>query len=453
LKAVLPQFADFDLFAHNTFPGGIPNLWLHTHWGTLTAALDSANVEAVAAAMPGIDEHEFRRCVKGPRPVDEDIDGTMLRQALAEHRGNFNMGDSASVVAFQDDAGGCNQGREIDRCLDPKRLSIYARRAAIENSGTPICYWAGWFDAGTAEGALNLFETFANPMHVVVGPWNHGRRYFQDPLSAQPTPEPITAEENFSDLLRHIESCVGGDGPGLGQRRLDYYTLGSNRWRTTTQWPPLGVVSQVFYLGESRQLASAVSPRPGSDSYTIDSTATTGIRNRWHTQIGCRPVIHEDRRDADARLLVYNSEPLSAALEIVGNPIAYLDISSDRPQLDLFVYLELIAADGSVRLITEGCLRGIHRKVANDYVAYRQFGPAHTFERRDATPIEPGVVSTFAVGLLPIAIEVPAGYRLRLAIAGADRDTFASPAEPLATIEVHRGPRHLSRLELPVLAR
>jgi uncharacterized protein len=453
LKAVLPQFADFDLFAHNTFPGGIPNAWLHRHWGALTAALDRADVDAVAAALPGIDPHEFKASVAGPRPVDDDADGSLLRQALREHRCNFNMTESADVV-FQDDAAARNADWDIDLCLDATRLSVYSRRAAIESSRVPVIYWAGWFDAGTAEGALNLFQSFSNPLHVIIGPWNHGRRFFQDPFAPDARPRPIALDENFADIHRHCESQIRRERATPESHKLDYYTLGANRWRTISQWPPPAAVNTPFYLDAQNKLSTEMPAQAGCDRHMLDSTASTGVSNRWHTQIGCPPVIHEDRRGEDAKLLTYDSEPLQRALEITGNPVVHLDLSADRPDLDVFVYLEMILPEGDVRLLTEGCLRAVHRKLASPQaLGYRQSRPAHSFERRDASPLEPGVIATLTIGLLPISIEIPAGFRLRLAIAGADRDTFgSSPATASASIELQRGARHASRLELPIVA-
>jgi putative CocE/NonD family hydrolase len=451
LRAVLPQFADFDLFAHNTYPGGIPNAWLHRNWGTLTAALDSNDVAAVAVALPGVDASEFTRLVRGPRPVDGDAGGMMLQQAQIEHRRNFNMRESTGAVVYQDDAATHNAGRDIDLALDSRQLSIYSRQAAIGSSAVPIVYWAGWFDAGTAEGALALFENFSNPMHVIIGPWNHGRRYLQDPFCSPEQPQPLAIEENFSDIFGHIESFMRGDVPVSAQRRLDYYTFGSNRWRTTTQWPPPGIVSTQLYFGGGKQLLTENSEGSGHDSYSIDLTASTGTRNRWHTQIGCPPVVHEERRGEDEKLLTYDSDELPRGLEISGNPVVHLDVSCDRPSVDLFVYLEMISPDGSVRLITEGCLRALHRKLADVPLPYRQFRPEHSFEQRDSSPLRPGAISTLSIGLLPISIEIPAGFRLRIAIAGADCDTFAVP-DAAASIDLHWGPRHASRLELPTLA-
>lgn len=451
LKVIAPQFADFDIYRHNLFPGGIANGWLHDNWGRLTAAMDRGDVTAMSRLLPGIDGDSFRRLVRGPRPVDDDADGALVRQAIAGHAANFNMAAADLNFDCVDDAGRQNTGAFPDALFDSHRLSIYSHQSAIERSGVPIVYWAGWFDAGTADGALNLFASFSNPMRVIIGPWSHGRRFLQDPFVPNGKPSAIDLDENFEDVRQAVESCLAGKG--IIGRRLDYYTLGENRWKSTTQWPLPQSTPTRFYLADSRQLSLAQPQHDdGSDSYVMDEAATTGTENRWHTQIGCMPVSHEDRRQADARLLTYDSMPLDQDMEITGHPIVHLYLMSNRVDVALFAYLEMIMPDGNVRLLTEGCLRAGHRKLLENDVGYRKFGPVHSFRREDIMPLAPDGMALLSFALLPISIRIPRGFRLRLAIAGADRDTFKPmPDADGAAIAIGRSRMFASYLELPVI--
>jgi putative CocE/NonD family hydrolase len=213
LKVITPQFADIDLYAHNLAPGGVVNTWLRDAWGRFTAALDRADVAGVAACLPGIDVAQFIAAVRGPSPVDEDPERVLLQRALADHQANFNMAHALPDDFCADDA-----QRLPGRFFDVAALGIAGRRAAVESSRVPIHCWAGWFDAGTAQGALALFEQFDNPMRVLIGPWNHGRRHLQDPLGDE-WPKALPLEENFSDIRAAIESSLsmpdGRQAPGL----------------------------------------------------------------------------------------------------------------------------------------------------------------------------------------------------------------------------------------------
>ncbi|MCZ7678077.1 MAG: hypothetical protein M5U28_04600 [Sandaracinaceae bacterium] len=74
--------------------------------------------------------------------------------------------------------------------------------------------------------------------------------------------------------------------------------------------------------------------------------------------------------------------------------------------------------------------------------------PPRAFTRADATPLEAGRVVEMAFDLLPISWLFARGHRVRLAIAGADRDHFEvlSPR----TFRLHRSDAHPSRVELPI---
>ena len=78
--------------------------------------------------------------------------------------------------------------------------------------------------------------------------------------------------------------------------------------------------------------------------------------------------------------------------------------------------------------------------------------PHHTFAKKDAMPLESGQVAELKFALQPISVLVKKGHRLRVAIAGHDKETFIRiPAEGAPTIAVQRNKRGLSSIELPVI--
>ena len=69
-------------------------------------------------------------------------------------------------------------------------------------------------------------------------------------------------------------------------------------------------------------------------------------------------------------------------------------------------------------------------------------------------PLVPGQVAELKFGLQPISVLVKKGHRLRVAIAGHDKDTFIRvPAEGTPTVAVQRNSRGLSMIDLPVIKR
>jgi putative CocE/NonD family hydrolase len=211
--------------------------------------------------------------------------------------------------------------------------------------------------------------------------------------------------------------------------------------------------ADAWYLGPGGSLArTAPRAEGGRDRYRVDSTAGTGTTSRWRGLLR-GDVDYGDRAEPDRTLLTYTSEPLTADLEVTGHPVAYLHVTSTASDGAFFVYLEDVYPDGRVGYITEGQLRAIHRKVGGDNPLYPHAAPYHSMLRRDAMPLVPGAPAELAVELIPTSYLFRAGHRVRIAIAGADRDNFiAVPAAP-PTIEVLRTPAHPSRVVLPVIPR
>ena len=102
----------------------------------------------------------------------------------------------------------------------------------------------------------------------------------------------------------------------------------------------------------------------------------------------------------------------------------------------------------------EGELRALHRRVSKGQSPTKLPIPYHSFLSKDAMPLVPGQMAELKFGLQPISVLVKKGHRLRVAIAGHDKDTFIRiPAEGTPTIAVQRNSRGLSMIELPIITR
>ena len=103
-------------------------------------------------------------------------------------------------------------------------------------------------------------------------------------------------------------------------------------------------------------------------------------------------------------------------------------------------------------LITEGQFRVIHRKISSETPLYKIGVPYHTYKKADALPLVPGEVAEIQFALIPTSIIIRKGHRIRIAIGGADKDTFTRlPKEGNPEITVSRNKEHASSIELPVI--
>jgi putative CocE/NonD family hydrolase len=161
---------------------------------------------------------------------------------------------------------------------------------------------------------------------------------------------------------------------------------------------------------------------------------------------------YPDRRVKDLELLVYQSVPLAEDMEITGYPVIHLNLSSTHSDGAFFVYLEDVSPTGIVTYVTEGVLRGIHRKVSEEPSAWKRPIPYHSYLAADAEPMVPGEVFELAIGLEPTSFLFKEDHRIRVAIAGHDASAFRRiPAEGTPELRVQRNSRYPSYIELPVI--
>jgi putative CocE/NonD family hydrolase len=303
---------------------------------------------------------------------------------------------------------------------------------------------------------MNISTSLSNPKRIIVGPWNHTGHFRADPFQAGDgtTPQAIPMEEVHTLTTASLDAFFKEDVAPLEMDVLEYYTLGENKWKSTHVWPlPETRMERMYLSADSTLSVDAPSDAKGSNRYQVDPTTGTGQYNRWHTQMG-QPVNHPDRRETDQKLLVYDTPPLETNLEITGHPVVHLFVRSNATDGQFYVYLEAVLPDGRVKCVTDGQLRAIHRKISEGPPPYTMFGPYHAFERKDALPLVPGEVAELAFDLLPISVRFEAGWRIRLAIAGADRDVFAPiPGCEAPEITVERNSRHASFIDLPIIPR
>jgi hypothetical protein len=432
VKAVVPRFIDFDVFADLTYPGGVYNEMLVRDWGKMVYAMDMNKV-------PG--------APNGVRRVDNDADGKLLAGAIADHQKNPPLYETIDTsIVYRDDVVKQFGGATNDMS------GTYRYRDQIERSGVPIFGWASWLDAGTSQGVLNRFMNWRNPQIAVIGPWSHGGGNHASPYfpADKPTEPPGTAQqEQAACFVRHY---LRGQPTGMTERALIYYTLGEDVWKKTSVWPIAGTVAQRFYFAEESRLDRTRPAAAGTDRYPVDFEVSTGTRNRWYTQLGGGDVVYEERSAQDRRMLTYTSAPLPTDLEVTGQAVVTLEVTSTASDGNFFVYLEDVAPEGTSTYVTEGMLRALHRKLSTDPPPYRTTYPYRSFLRKDGEPLRVGQPATLTFQLLPTSVLFKAGHRIRVAVAGADKDTFQRlPAQGEVTITVARGGK--SFIDLPVVPR
>lgn len=434
-RAGISRFPDYDPYADLYFPGGVPNAYMGSNWGLRVKDMD-LNLPRSRGGAPPV----------GVRPVDGDADGALVEAAVEARRDVPSVWESFRVLTYKDEPMPLWNGLSMDD------WGIHSHADEVEASGSAIYSWASWTDAGTAQGVLHRFMTLSNPQRAVIAAWSHGAREDASPFHPEAYPlDPPTEAQRLEDLCFY-EAYLRGSGPPVHE--LVYRTMGEDAWKRTSEWPLRETREERWYLGEGGVLSPEKPEGRGTDRYEVDFTHTTGTRNRWATNNGAGDVVYPDRAEADTKLLTYTSPPLDRDTEITGTPVVTLRLASSHEDGAVFVYLEDVTPDGRVLYIGEGQIRLLHRRTSDASAPFVTAGPYHSYGHADAAPMTPGKVEEVAFAMLPTSVLFRAGHRIRIAIGGADADTFARiPAKGRPVWTVERGGDAPSYVTLPVIPR
>lgn len=440
VKVTIPKFNHPDAFQDISHPGGVFNSRFMRYWGIYDKNLDENQLPKEMGWT--------RFLLDGVKPVDEDRDNHLLKQAVQTHGQNGKVYELANQGSFRNE-----HIKDIKVCMDS--LAIHAKIEMMKKTPTQVIGWGSWMDAGTADAVIRRFLTFENAHTAIIGAWDHGgyshASPFMSPDTAVSPPYPQQMIEMvwiFNQYLRD-----GQNTPSTLKKGLHYFTMGEEKWKTTTVWPPEGVRYEQWYLGNNQSLIAEEKPREeGAESYTVDFKASSGNYNRWW-EMGIfdhKTVFYPNRTAQQDHLLCYTSTPLPQALEITGYPIVTLWVTSDQSDGNFFVYLEDIGPDGKATYLCEGQLRAIHRKVSDEEPPYAIQIPYHSFKQEDALPLVPGEAAELKFGLHPTSVLVEKGHCLRLSIAGHDEGTFKRiPETGTPHLKIWHSPTMPSGIELP----
>lgn len=438
LVASIPRETDFDTYLHLFMPGGVTNQFMLQGWGGYTREIDLGR----DGAGKGLDclarASDCPKLFPVLQPVDEDPDYSLLRQALA---GRKRWGpEDFENVKFRDEVTG--NGVTLFASSPASAL------AGIRRERKPTQYWGSWVDGGTAEAALARYRSAPEvPMDVWITANDHSHTVGADPLRPEvrsPTP---SASTQFEINRQFAEDVIAGKKVA---RAIHYQVMGTERFKTTSQWPPVDARPHRYWLTPDRNLSTAAPSRAGQIRYVVDFSATTGKTTRWSTQFGTPPA-YADRREEDRKLLTFDGPAMAEDSEVVGTPVVTLKLRAATADPAIHAYVEDVAPDGRVTYLGEGMLRAIHRKIADPKTLPYDQGPApHSFSVKDALAVKPGETLDLRFALFPFAARLQKGHRLRLAIAGGDADTFQRFSEGKAeTFTVLTGP-NASMLDVTV---
>jgi uncharacterized protein len=255
---------------------------------------------------------------------------------------------------------------------------IVSRYGKVNAAGMHI---GGWFDI-FAQATLDAFlgyQTQGGPgakgkQKLIMGPWTHG--VLNEKVGDLLFPGAKTTPGDVHDSWKWFAATLKGENNGiLDTSAVTYYTMGAvgedgapgNEWRSATAWPPVKTQSRTLYLSADRKAAFDSPSDSGTLGYRSDPASPVPSIGGYELTIPAGP---KDQRPIESRddVLVFTTDPLPAPMEVTGNAIARIKISSDAPDTDLIVRLCDVYPDGRSFNICEGALRlslreGLDRQV------------------------------------------------------------------------------------------
>jgi len=321
----------------------------------------------------------------------------------------------------------------IDNWLKHQRRDAYWKHGSVcENYADITCavYAVGGWADGYSNAVPRLLAGLTCPKKGLVGPWAHRYPHFADP----------GPRIGFlSECLRWWDQWLKGsdtgvmDEPAYRVWMQDWtapksgYAERPGRWVAEPSWPSQNVKPRYLALNEGGLAAKA---EPGVRLAVPNHLAVGLLAGHW-CPYGVAPDQPSDQSAEDGQSLVFDSEPLSEAVELLGAPVVELEVSADRPQAQLCVRLNDVAPDGSSLRVTFGMLNLTHHA---------------SHEKPEA--LKPGKTYRIQIRMNDIAQTFPKGHRIRVALS-ASYWPIVWPSPAAANIRFDAGS---GRLVLPFRA-
>jgi putative CocE/NonD family hydrolase len=413
--------------------------WCNAHIGMMGKSWGGFNCLQVAARRPKALKAVLSVCSTDDRYADDIhyMGGCLL---------NDNLWWGTIMLAYQGrpadpelvGAGWRDQWRErLDNMpLWPALWLKHQRRDAYWEHGSicedwdaieaPVYLIGGWADAYT-NAIPRMLQHLKVPRKGIIGPWAH--IYPQDG-----TPGPAIgflqdAVAWWDRWLKHQENGAE-KGPMLRAWVQDYMApvttrlAHPGRWVAEENYPSPGIAPEVFYLNKD-----GLSGIGGTEeSLHLCSPQHVGMVGGEWMGAGCVGEMPGDQRLDDVGSLVFDTEPLREAMQVLGAPELELEFTSDKPVAQLCARLSDVAPDGKA-------LR----------VSYQVINLTHRDSHANPTALEPGKRYLFKLVLSACGHRFAAGHRVRVSLSSAYWPLIW-PTPEVATLGIIAG---VSRLTLP----
>ena len=333
--------------------------------------------------------------------------------------------------------------------------------------GVPSFWFTSWYDVSITPN-LALFnhvrnniedEQVSDNQYMVIAPVLHCRY-------TRATENTIVGERSVGDARLNYDEQIyawfdlwlKGEENDFKKEtpRVQYYTMGSNKWQSAEQWPPESSEMTTFYLSSNGsanslygdgKLTTSKPTSSNQDNFVYDPMNPV---ESYGGNVCCTGNAVQggsfDQRRMEARndILVYSTEPLEEGVEVTGFIETTLYVSSDAKDTDFTIKLIDVHPDGSAYNLDETIQRARYRE-GQDKEVWMEDGEVY---KLDLTPM---ATSNYFKKGHRIRVEISSSnfprFTRNLNTGGNNYDETESV---VARNSVHHGGNFASEIRLPI---
>ncbi|MEO0338566.1 MAG: CocE/NonD family hydrolase [Bacteroidota bacterium] len=420
----------------------------------------------------GVEHDKFKPRIPAGA-TQEDLIRISRFYDLAPENPRVDMSEALQHLPIQDILKNINGKKEVfDKMVrrKPNDPAWYEGGLYHDNMeiGVPSFWFASWYDVSITPN-IALFNHVRNNakdpeirdnQYMVIAPTLHCRY-------TRATENTIVGERSVGDArLNYDEQIYGWFDLWLKDAendfkektpRVQYYTMGSNKWQAAETWPPAAAEMTTYYLNSGGRanskfgdgmLSTAKPKEDNPDRFTYDPMNPVPS---YGGNVCCTGNAIQggafDQQQMETRndILVYTTDVLEEGVEITGSIESTLYVSSDAKDTDFTIKLIDVYPDGSAYNLDETIQR----------VRYREGYDKEVF-------MEDGEV--YKVDLTPMSTSnyFAKGHRIRIEISSSNFPRFARNLNTggnnfdekegvVARNGVHHSAAYPSQIRLPII--
>ncbi len=337
--------------------------------------------------------------------------------------------------------------------------------------GVPSFWFVSWYDVATSPN-LELFNHVRNNaknrnvrenQYLVIAPTLHcGFK--------RATENTVVGELSVGDARLNYDEQISlwfdhflkGEENNFEKKipRVQYYTMGINKWQQSETWPPEGVKFQTYFLrsqgnaktmyGDGRLSLNKNQKGSQRDSFVYDPMNPVksyggGVCCTGNAVKG--GSFDQRKMETRADILVYTSNPLEQGMEVSGFIETDLYVSSNVKDTDFTVKIIDVYPDGRAYNLDETIQR----------VRYREGYDKEVFM---------GKGEVYKISLSPMSTSnyFKKGHRIRIEVSSSNFPRFARNLNTggnnfdekigvVATNNIHYSERYPSQIRIPVVSK